>query len=45
MKNKEKNQIDAITNQNGRLEAFTNKNDHKSIYNEVFDKLVKEKFD
>ena len=45
MKNNEKKQIDAITNQNGRLEAFTNKNDHKSIYKEVFDKLVKEKFD
>ena len=40
-----KKQIDAITNQNGRLEAFTTRNDHKSIYKEVFDKLVKEKFD
>ena len=44
MKNKEK-KIDAITNQNGRLEALTNKDDHKSIHREIFDKLVKEKFD
>ena len=45
MKNKEKKQVDAITNQNKRLEALTNKDDHKSIYKEIFDKLVKEKFD
>ena len=33
-----KKQINAKTNQNKRLE-------HKSIYKEIFDKLVKEKFD
>ena len=40
-----KKQINAKTNQNKRLEALTNKYDHKSIYKEIFDKLVKEKFD
>ena len=50
MKNKNdwktwKKQIDAITNQNKRIEVLTKKNDHKSIYKEVFDKLVKERFD
>ena len=45
MKNKEKKQVDAITNQNKRLEALTNKDDHKSVYTEIFYKLVKEKFD
>ena len=38
-----KKQIDAIKNQNKRLEALTNKDDHKSIYKETFDKLVKGK--
>ena len=33
--------INAITNQNETLEALTNKN----IYKEIFDKIVKEKFD
>ena len=45
LKNKEKKPIDAITNKNGRLEALTNKDNHKSIYKEIFDQLVKEKFD
>ena len=40
-----KKQIDAITNQNKRLEALTNKDDHKSIYKEIFDRPVKDKFD
>ena len=40
-----KKQIDAITNQNERLKILTNKDDHKSIYREIFDKIVKEKFD
>ena len=44
-----KKQIDAITNQNERLAALTNKDDHKDdhkyIHKEKFDKLVKEKFD
>ena len=43
--NNNKKQIDAITNQNKRLKAFTNKGDHKSIYKEIFDILIKEKFD
>ena len=40
-----KKQIDAITNQNKRLEALNNKYDHKSIYKEILDKIVKEQFD
>ena len=31
-----KKQINAITNQNKRLQALTNKDDHKSIYKEIF---------
>ena len=42
---REKKQIDAITNQNERLKALINKDDHKNIYIETFDKLVTEKFD
>ena len=42
-------QIDAITNQNKRLSALKNKDDHredhKDIYKKVFDIIVKEKFD
>ena len=44
LKSKEK-QIDATTNKNEILETLINKDDHKSIYKEIFDKLVKEKFD
>ena len=44
MKSKKK-LLDDITNQNKRLEALTNKVDYKSIYEEIFDKLVQEKFD
>ena len=40
-----KKQVDTITNQTKRLETLTNKDDHKSIYKEIFHKLVKEKFD
>ena len=40
-----KKQIDAITNQNKGLEALTNKDDHKSVYKEIFDQLVKQKID
>ena len=36
-----KKQIDAITNQNERLEALTNKYDHKSIFKEIFDNQLK----
>ena len=42
LKFKEK-QTDTIANQNERLEALINKDDHKSNYKEIFDKLVKEK--
>ena len=35
----------AITNQNERLEALTNKDDYKSIDKKIFDEQVKEKFD
>ena len=37
-------QIDAIANQNERLEAVTNKDDHKDNYEEIFAELVKERF-
>ena len=40
-----KKQVDTTTNQNKRLETLTNKDDHKSIYKEIFHKLVKQKFD
>ena len=45
MEEQGKKQIDAITNQNKRLEALTNKDDHKSIYKQIFGKLVEQKFD
>ena len=35
-----KKQIDAIRNQNRRLEDLTNKDDHKSIYKEILDNLL-----
>ena len=35
---------DTITNQKERLEALTNKDVHKSIYGQIFDKLVKNCF-
>ena len=38
-------QINAITNQNERLVALTNKDDHKNSYEEIFEELVKERFD
>ena len=38
-------QIHAFTNQSKIIEVLTNKGDHKSIYKEIFDKLVKERFD
>ena len=38
-------QIDVITNQSERLAALTNKDDHKDNYKEIFEKLVKERFD
>ena len=40
-----KKQVDAITNQNKRLEALTNKGDHKSICKKIFDNAVKERSD
>ena len=41
MELKGKNQLVAITNQNERPEDLANKDDHKSIYKEIFSKLVK----
>ena len=38
-----KKQIDTITNQNKRIEALTSKEDHKSIYKEIFDRPGREK--
>ena len=38
-------QIDTITNQKARLPALTHKDDHKGNYKEIFEKLVKERFD
>ena len=38
-------QIDTITNQNKRLAALTNKDDHQDNYKEIFEELVKERFD
>ena len=40
-----KKEIDAITKQNERLVALTNKGDHKDINTEIFDTSVKEKGD
>ena len=41
-----KKQIDAILNESKRLVALTNKDDdHKDNYKEVFEELVKKKFD
>ena len=41
----ERKQIDAITKQNKRLVALTSKDDHKDSYKEIFEELVKERFD
>ena len=38
-------QTDAITNQNEKLAALTNKDDHKDNCKKVFEELVKGKFD
>ena len=40
-----KKQTDVIADQNKRLEALNNKDDHKSIYKETFDRVVKKRFD
>ena len=49
IKEQGRKQIDAITDQNERLVASANKDDHnddhKDIYKEIFDKLAQEKFD
>ena len=42
---RERKQILAITNQNERLAALTNQNNHKDNYKEIFEELVKETFD
>ena len=36
-------QIDTITNQNERLEALSNKDDHKDNYKKIFEELVTER--
>ena len=38
-------QINAITNQNERLVALTNKDDHQENYKNIFEELVKGRFD
>ena len=38
-------QIDGITNQTERLAALTNKDYHKDNYKEIFEELIKERFD
>ena len=38
-------QIDAITNKNKRLAALINKDYHKGNYQEIFEELIKERFD
>ena len=38
-------QIDAITNQNERLAVLTNKDYHKDNCKEIFEKLIKKRFD
>ena len=43
MKSKEKKQNDDITNQNKRLVALTNDDDHKCNYKKIFEELVKER--
>ena len=43
LKSKKKKQVDAISNQNKRLEALANKDDCKTIYREIFDKAVKKR--
>ena len=45
VKNKEKNQIDAIRNQNERIVVLTNEDGHKDNYKKIFEELVKERFD
>ena len=45
IKEQERKQIDAITNQNERLVALTNKDDHKHNYKEICEEPVKERFD
>ena len=37
-------QLDAIMNQNKRLAALTNKDDHKGNHEEIFEELLKERF-
>ena len=45
IKEQRKKQIDAIADQNKRLETLTNKDDHKSIYEKIINRVVKERFD
>ena len=45
IKEQKRKQIDAITNQNEILTALTNKDDYKDNYKEIFEELVKGRFD
>ena len=45
IKEQGRKQTDAITNQNKSFPALTNKDDHEDSYKEIFDELVKERFD
>ena len=41
----QRKKLDAITDENKRVEVLTNKDDHKRIYKKIFDRVVKEIFD
>ena len=41
----QRKKLDAITDENKRVEVLTNKDDHKRIYKKIFDRVVKERFD
>ena len=43
IKEQGRKQIDTITNQNERLEALSNKDDHKDNYKKIFEELVTER--
>ena len=38
-------QVDAITNQNERVAALTNEDDHKENYNKIFEETFNKRFD
>ena len=45
LKSKEENKQMPLQIKKERLASLNNKDDHKGIYKEMFDKLVKKKFD